>query len=92
MPLTAPTLHLNGSGFAHLDEGYLAAVEALRAALEAVQATGPNARDYYPAGDGAYRAALAEHKNRLAKVREVLDELCAVHSVLVDANDARSRR
>jgi hypothetical protein len=91
MPPTVPTLHYGGSGFAHLSEGYEAACNALRATLEALTATAPNGRDYYPAGDDAFRTAKAEHDARVRKVRDVLHELCLLHEALVDANDARKR-
>jgi hypothetical protein len=44
-------------------------------ALRVMQEKGPNARDYYPQGDGVIRVAVAEHCARLAKLESVREEL-----------------
>jgi hypothetical protein len=44
---------------------------ALSVALRVMQENGPNARDYYPQGDGVIRVAVAEHCARLAKLESV---------------------
>ena len=42
--LAMPTIHLNGSNRDTLMEGYIATLDTLRHALEALQAAAPNAR------------------------------------------------
>jgi hypothetical protein len=70
-----PTLHLNGSSPAALLEGYTDAASALFAAAKALDDAAPNARDYYPQGDGAFQQAQAEHRARVAKLNEVIFEI-----------------
>jgi len=65
---------LNGTSQEHLLDQVTAAATALRAALEKMQDAAPNARDYYPQGDGAYQQAEAEHRSRVRRVQEVLAE------------------
>ncbi len=73
-----PTIHMNGSGRDTLLDGYATAVRAVGIAIESLCDAAPNARDYYPQGDGAYAEARCEHKARVAKLRDVQDELLAL--------------
>ena len=77
-----PTIHSNGSSKADLFDRYWTALLAVEAAIDAVAQTGPNGRDYYPQGDDALRQAMAEHRDRLLRLRAVADELnaLAVHT------------
>lgn len=70
-----PTVHLNGTPRERLLEGYMAALEALRAAETALQATGPNGRDYYPSGTEAIKVAQAEHVARLASLERIIADI-----------------
>jgi hypothetical protein len=88
MPLTMPTIHLNGSSKGMLIEGYTDAHYAIQQALEKLGQTYPNGRDFYPQGAGAIRKAEAEHEARLAKLREVQKELME----LVEYIDAQAGR
>ena len=72
-----PQIGLNGSSPVVLSEGYAMAAEAVDAALCAAARTVPNARDY-PGDDAAHRAALADHRQRLALLAKVRDELDAL--------------
>lgn len=54
---------------------YETAAEHLRVALEALEATRPNARDYYPQGDAAFATAVQEHRARLSLVVQARAEL-----------------
>lgn len=77
-PVVFPQIGLNGSSPVVLSEGYAMAAEAVDAALSAAARTVPNTRDY-PGNDAGHRAALADHRQRLAllvKVRDELDALC----------------
>jgi hypothetical protein len=70
-----PTIHLNGTSKAALLDGYLDAVSAVFAATEALSEAAPNARDYYPQGDDAFKQAQDEHNARMMKLNSVLFEL-----------------
>jgi hypothetical protein len=70
-----PTIHMNGTSKAALARGYDKASNALRDALEAMSAAGPNARDYYVQDPAAFTRAAEEHEARCAKVREALAEI-----------------
>ena len=72
--LAMPTIHLNGSNRDTLMEGYIATLDTLRHALEALQAAAPNARDYVKA-EGTFCMAQNQHFTRLARLRETLDEM-----------------
>jgi hypothetical protein len=93
--LITPTLHLNGSSEAALREPLIEACGALRGALRAMSETQPNARDYYPQGDDAFRAATREHEARIATARKLLAEYEQILDGLqeqIDARDARRER
>lgn len=83
--LQAPCIHLNGSGRERLLDDYKVAVSALRSAIDTVQDTGPNARDYYPLGGGAYDRARLEHGSRVDRLRDVLRELSELAQAVADA-------
>ena len=73
-----PTVHLNGTSREALSLAYEGAAEALRLALVALGEVAPNARDYYPAGPGAYGRALREHASRVDRLKSVRDELVSL--------------
>jgi hypothetical protein len=76
--LMLPTAHINGTSKSELFDKLFLALDAISEARSAVQATAPNARDYYPQGDMAIRRALSEHVGRLEKIQQVYDELHAI--------------
>lgn len=80
-----PTIHLNGTSGDHLLDAHTAARSALRAALAALDECAPNARDYYPQGDGAFRAAVREHEARVEALRGVDRDLAALAEHIADA-------
>lgn len=73
-----PTVHLNGTDGAELEEGYRVAAAFVLAARRQVEATAPNGRDYYVQHDGAYAAAEREHRARREKLLDVQRELEAL--------------
>lgn len=75
MTIRLPSIHLNGTSKQALLEGYLEAASAVFSAAEALSEAAPNARDYYPQGDNAFKQAQEEHNARLAKLNSVLVEL-----------------
>ena len=82
--LELPRVHLNGTSRQVLQEQYRAASDALRLAIEGVEGTSPNARDYYVSG-GSYRNAAQEHRSRMERLRSVRAELV----VIVDSLEER---
>lgn len=72
-----PRVHYNGTPASVLLEGYVAAADAVREAMAAVNATAPNARDYYPLGADAFNQAHREHGDNLAALADVLSWLTA---------------
>lgn len=84
-----PLLHLNGSGAANLKSVYLEASRALTRALEEMGQAEPHGRDYYPLGEAVHAQALAEHTDRVRRVREVRDEIASIHLNLCDQTHAQ---
>jgi hypothetical protein len=72
--LTLPTLHLNGTSRDSLLDGYIAALDALRLAMEALQAAAPNARDYYMQPN-SFALAVEEHAIRWTRLADTASEL-----------------
>ena len=75
MNITAPTVHLNGTGYKDLWAGYEAAYDAVRAAQEALGKIEFNSRDYYVQDAGAWSKAQdhrIEQAKSLAQVEEYL--------------------
>lgn len=89
--MIAPTVHLNGTSGEELRRQVSEAGTAVRDALRALANAAPNARDYYPAGPDAFRAASAEHASRVARVKAVAEELYDIEIAIVDAMAERSR-
>jgi len=72
-----PTVHLNGSSPATLVDGLQVAINAVAVAIETVQDAAPNARDYYPQGDGAFIFASREHQVNADALHEIHARLSA---------------
>ena len=80
-----PTIHLNGTHPASLIHDLSKAMRALRAAREAVTATGPNARDYYVSNNPrAFEEARAQTTKQLLDIEMVIEELAAVYQGILD--------
>lgn len=79
-----PTIHLNGTSREELERQLQDAVTALHAAMTALQAAGPNGRDYYLQGPDAISWAIAEHSTRIQKVKEVYDELMEMYEKITE--------
>ena len=81
--MITPSVHLNGTSKAELQRMYSDAYRAVRAALQAVEESAPNARDYYVQSiEGAHRIAVAEHCARLEKLATVARELSEIRASL----------
>jgi hypothetical protein len=73
--MTFPTVHLNGTSKKELLDQWRIAYLALHDARNALQLASPHGRDYYPQGPEVICAAQAEHRDRLAKIEAVMEEL-----------------
>lgn len=69
--LTLPTVHMNGTGFKMLFEGYDQASDQLRHLTDAFGNIEFNARDYYVQGPDAYTQARDERQAIYAKLRDI---------------------
>lgn len=76
--MTLPTIHRNGTSANELYEQLDAAYSAVLRAEKALENATPNARDYYPQGDLAYKIARTEHEQRIIAVFEVRKGLGAL--------------
>lgn len=73
--LILPCIHLNGSSKDSLVDGYCTTIVSINRAIELLIDCSPNARDYYPLGDDAFKKATEQHKARIQKLRDVLAEI-----------------
>jgi len=77
---TVPTIHLNGTGFTDLRDGYAAAYDAIDKAIDALAKAELNGRDFYPQGPDAYSQAREERSEafrRLHSVHQYAGEMLA---------------
>ena len=79
-----PTIHLNGTSKDELLDQTLTAADAINVAIRALVNASPNARDYYPQGNGAYGIARDEHLSRLNRLQDVLQELSDIAEDISD--------
>jgi hypothetical protein len=79
-----PTVHLNGTSKQSLLDGYIHALEALRAAQDALAACGPNPRDYYLQGAMAGVQAAKEHAARYVTLTALIREIEAIAEKVSD--------
>jgi hypothetical protein len=89
--ITLPTVHRNGTSRDSLLDGYIAALDALRLATEALQASAPNSRDYYIQAGDTFCMAQNQHFVRLARLRDTIDELTEIAQHVSDAPDLRAK-
>ena len=92
LPVSAPTVHLNGTSGEHLSSIYDAARTALQSALRAVVETYPNGRDYYPQGPMAISTAMAQHRRRVERIEDVLVEMGRICESVEEQVEARRRK
>jgi len=82
-----PQININGTAKSDLLEQQVEAMEAIRAAVEAVQASCPNGRDYTPQGSpaaqAAFQRAISEHCDRITRLQAVLKEIETIAEHLV---------
>jgi hypothetical protein len=77
---TIPTIHLNGTSFTDLRDGYAAAYDAIIKAIDTLSEAELNGRDFYPQGPDAYYQARKERNeafDQLRAAREYVGEMLA---------------
>jgi len=77
---TIPTIHLNGTSFTDLRDGYAAAYDAIEKAINALAHAELNGRDFYPQGPNACSQAREERSEafrRLHSAHEYVGEMLA---------------
>jgi hypothetical protein len=75
MNITTPTIHMNGTSYQDLWNGYENAYNAVRAAQDAIRAIEFNSRDYYVQSNQAYSKASDERIEQYTKLNEVEEYL-----------------
>jgi len=70
-----PAIDLNGTSPVELLEQHELAIAGLWSAISTLAATAPDARHYPARKPGTFQQAQAEHRDRLARLESVMDEL-----------------
>ena len=88
-----PTVHLNGTAGADLQNQVTDAMLALHTAIKSLQAAGPHGRDYYVRQDvTAFAQAQQQHEDRLARLWAVRAELVAISEAIHAQMTERGRK
>jgi len=90
--LIIPTVHLNGSNGETLRDAAIEAATALSLALNALQETYPDARDYYPQSNTAYTSARTQHDERCKAVAKMRDDMASIAEQIQNQLDSRAKR
>jgi len=75
MNITTPTIHMNGTSYQDLWNGYEQAYDAVRAAQDAIRQIEFNGRDYYVQSAEAFSNARDERIEQYAKLNDVEEYL-----------------
>ena len=73
--VTMPTINHKGTSLVELLEQHELAIAGLRSAISTLAAAAPNARDYQTRKLGTFERAQNEHRDRLARLESVMDDL-----------------
>jgi hypothetical protein len=82
--LMMPMVHVNGTDKAELLRQVIDAGRDVNKAIETLDLAVPNARDYYPRGEGAYVVAASQHVERVNQLRRVRKELMQIAEAIAD--------
>lgn len=82
--LAVPTIHMNGTSKNDLVEAIRAVRTHLQDALDAMSNISPNGRDYCVQNAGALLLAVAQHRDRVARIESVNEELMAIWEKIED--------
>ena len=73
-----PTVHYNGTSKEELIKQLCHAANSIDTAFDALRQTAPNGRDYYPQGPEAFERAIIQHRDRMARLDAIKEELEAM--------------
>ena len=73
-----PYIHINGTSAEGLVYQYLGAYHAVQDALDMLRMIETHGRDYYTVSSDAITVAVAEHRERMAKLESVKADLAAL--------------
>ncbi len=90
-PIVVPVINLNGTSPDQLIAECMEAREALRVAISALNRMMPHGRDYQTEPRGVYESAAAQHRQRIAKVQTIYDELQFIALAVQEQKNARTR-
>ena len=88
VPMTTPILHMNGTGYQTLSEGYSDAHDKLRDFVDAWGQIEFNSRDYYV--NDSWNDALSERQEIAKKIREIDDYLTEIRTSIEEQNNGRN--
>jgi hypothetical protein len=89
--LTTPTVHMNGTGFTDLWDGYTAADDALRTLVKTFGNIEFNARDYYVQGPDAWCKARDE-RTEINRNLHAMQEYLNTIRMALDSQRPRERK
>lgn len=87
-----PLVHMNGTGGERLVADLQAACESLTEALTRIADAAPNARDYYPLGDDAWRAARDQHEADMTAIRDMRSRYMVAWEHVQEQIDSKEAR
>ena len=90
--IVIPTVHLNGTSSHDLIAQLHEAARALSKAADALAKAAPNARDYYPQGEGVFEKAAAAYRDRIARIKSCYTEVSAIHEAVEEQVEAAKAR
>ena len=87
--LVTPTVHLNGTTGQHLLDQQLKVIHALRDVLTVMSQACPNARDFYPQGEGVALEAREVYNER----RKIISKMIAEYeTIAINVHEQINRR
>ena len=81
-PLVTPTVHMNGTGFSDLWDGYTAIDADLHKLADSFSKVEFNARDYYVQGPEAYTSARDTRYSMAQKLRDIQEYVNTIRMAL----------
>lgn len=79
-----PSVHMNGTSRKELIQIHMAAMLAITDAITKAQRSVPNGRDFYPQSSDAINLAMAEHWERINKLKAVGEDFEKILEKLIE--------
>jgi hypothetical protein len=86
-----PSIHSNGTASHVLVDKYMQVLDTTNAAIAALSAAAPNARDYYPQGDGVIYEAFKIHEEHMKALIKLNLEAEAIIIAIQDNTPCSSK-